>query len=173
MVNKIVLMGYMGVGKTTIGKQLAKHANLKYIDLDELIEKKESQSINEIFNLKGELYFRKLEHQLFKDLLSNEEDFVLSTGGGTPCYYNNHLLLENENISVVYLEASIDTIYNRLRNEKQQRPLIKELNTAELKEFIGKHLFERSFYYQKAKYKIKVDDKNVHEIVEQLMLLLF
>ena len=172
MANKIVLVGYMGVGKTTIGKELAKKANIPFLDLDELIEKKERQTISELFRLKGEFYFRKLEHQLFKELLSNDDNFILSTGGGTPCYYNNHFLLDNENVSAIYIEASINTIYDRLQNEKEQRPIIKDLNTAELKEFIAKHLFERSFYYQKAKYKINVDGKTIQEIVEQLIKLL-
>ncbi|MGV9003849.1 shikimate kinase [Flavobacterium sp.] len=173
MTNKIVLIGYMGVGKTTIGKELAKKTNLEYLDLDQLIEKAENQTIDELFRAKGELYFRKLEHQLFKELLGTKNQFVLSTGGGTPCYYNNYLYLENANVTAVYLQASIDTLYNRLCNEKLQRPLVQDLSTADLKEFIGKHLFERSFYYQKANYKIKVDNKSVNQIVQQLVEQLF
>lgn len=169
MNNKIVLLGYMGVGKTTTGKSLAKKMNLVHFDLDNLIEKQEKETINQLFYKKGELYFRKIEHQLFQELLKNKDNFVLSVGGGTPCYYNNYLLLEDENIISVYLEASLQMIYDRLVEERQQRPFVKDLNPIELKEFIGKHLFERSFYYQKANYKVKVDGKNVTEICNEIL----
>lgn len=168
MNNKIVLVGYMGVGKSTMGKVLAKKLDLDFLDLDEIIEKKENSTIAELFRLKGELYFRKLEHQLFQTLIQSDDDFVLSTGGGTPCYYDNHLLLEQEQLNSVYLEAPVDTIYHRLINEQQQRPIIKNLTTDELKEFIGKHIFERSYFYQKAKFKIKVKDKSIDEIVNEI-----
>lgn len=173
MVSKIILVGYMGVGKTTIGKELGKITKIKYLDSDKIIEEKENLSIEKLFGLKGELYFRKLEHQFFEKLINNDESFILSTGGGTPCYYNNHLLLENKSVVSIYLEASINTIFDRLVNEQHQRPLIKDLNENELKEFIGKHLFERSYYYQKAKYKIKVDNKDVNEICGQIIKMLF
>ena len=168
MSNKIVLVGYMGVGKSTIGKKLAKKMNLNFLDLDEIIEKKENSTIGDLFRLKGELYFRKLEHELFQTLIESDDDFVLSTGGGTPCYYNNHLLLEKEQLNSVYLEAPVDTIYQRLINEQKQRPVIKDLTIDELKEFIAKHIFERSYFYQKAKFKIKVRDKNIDEIVNEI-----
>lgn len=173
MISKIILVGYMGVGKTIVGKELGKKTNLDFLDLDELIEKKENMSINELFRSKGELYFRKLEHKLFEELMNDTRSFVLSTGGGTPCYYDNYLFLERKDTKSVYLEASTDKIFERLTNEKQQRPIIKDFSEAELKEFIGKHLFERSYYYQKAKYKIKVDDKTIDEICNEIMKILF
>ncbi|WNM18789.1 shikimate kinase [Flavobacterium capsici] len=172
MLSKIILVGYMGVGKTTIGKELGKITKIKYLDLDEIIEEKENLSIEKLFSSKGELYFRKLEHQLFEGLINNNESFILSTGGGTPCYYNNHLFLENKSVVSIYLEASINTIFNRLVNEQHQRPIIKDLNEIELKEFIGKHLFERSYYYLNAHHKIKVDDKDVSSICKEITSLL-
>jgi shikimate kinase len=173
MVRKIILVGYMAVGKTTIGKELAKKTNLKYFDLDELIEKNENKTISELFNQKGELYFRKIEHQIFETLITNEDSFVLSTGGGTPCYYNNHLFLEDKKVSSVYLNASIDLIFERLIKENYHRPLINKLKETELKEFISKHLFERSFFYLKARIKISVDNKSIDQICEELMKRLF
>jgi shikimate kinase len=169
MVRKIVLVGYMGVGKTKIGKELEKKLNLRFVDLDELIEEKENKSIAEVFEQKGELYFRKVEHQLFSSLLQNEDSFILGTGGGTPCYYNNHLLLENDEVASFFLKASIDTLYQRLVNEKKLRPLLSQLSESDLKEFIGKHLFERNFYYQKATYKIDVDNKNPQAISSEII----
>ena len=83
---KIVLLGYMGSGKTTIGMKLAEFLDFDFLDLDHYIEEAEGVSIAEIFQSKGEIYFRKKEHDYLKKILSNKKDFVLSTGGGTPCY---------------------------------------------------------------------------------------
>ena len=173
MVGKIVLLGYMGVGKSTIGKELSKKIHRKFIDLDDYIVANENLSVNQLFEQKGEIYFRKMEHHYFKELIENGEDFILSIGGGTPCYYNNHFLLENKNVHSIYLKASIETLYTRLVNEKKERPLLKDLNETQLKEYIGKHLFERSFYYQKAKNTITVDAKSATVIgneIEDLIL---
>lgn len=172
MGNKIILVGYMGVGKSVIGAIIAKKLNLKHLDLDQIIEKKENLSIEELFDVNGELYFRKIEHKLLKDTIEREASFVLSTGGGTPCYYDNHNLIYKSDLKSIYLCASVDTICKRILNDKKIRPLIKDLNTQELNEFIGKHLFERSYYYQKARFKILVDDKEVSEICDEIINLL-
>jgi shikimate kinase len=172
MIKKIILVGYMAAGKTTIGKKLAQNLGIIFLDLDALIEKKEGKTINELFHQKGELYFRKLEHQLFKSLIDNAESFVLSTGGGTPCYSNNHLFLDKSNVVSIYLDASIQTVFDRLIVEKKQRPIVKDLDEKELKEFIAKHLFERSYYYQKAMHKIKIDQKEVKVICAEIAALL-
>lgn len=168
---KVVVIGYMGSGKSVIAKKLAGELDLKYFELDELIEQNENKSIKEIFETKGELYFRKLEHKLFKDIL-NDDDFVLSTGGGTPCYYDNHKILANETITSIYLKASIETLFSRLKDEKSTRPILSELDSSEMKEFIAKHLFERSYFYNQAKYVVNVDDKSVVEIVSEIKQLL-
>lgn len=168
---KVVLIGYMGSGKSVIAKKLAGELDLKYFELDELIEQNENKSIKEIFETKGELYFRKLEHKLFKDILNND-DFVLSTGGGTPCYYDNHKILSNETMTSIFLKASIETLFRRLKDEKSTRPLLSELDSSEMKEFIAKHLFERSYFYNQAKYVVNVDDKSVEEIVSEIKQLL-
>ena len=173
LMKKIILLGYMGSGKSSVGALLAKMLNQKHLDLDQYIAKKEGLSILELFQTKGELYFRKLEHQILAALLVNEKSFILSTGGGTPCYYNNHLLLEQNNINSIYLQASINTLSERLQNEKQKRPLIKDLNSVELKEFIGKHLFERSYFYHKALNKVNIDAKSITQIVAEIKTLLF
>lgn len=168
---KVVVIGYMGSGKSVIAKKLASELDSKCFELDELIEQNEKKSIKEIFETKGELYFRKLEHQLFESIL-NDDDFVLSTGGGTPCYYDNHKILSNQTITSIYLKASIETLYNRLKDEKSTRPLLSELDSSEMKEFIAKHLFERSYFYNQAKYVVNVDDKSIEEIVSEIKQLL-
>lgn len=165
---KVVLIGYMGSGKSVVSEKLAKKIGFEYLELDKLIEKKENKSIAEVFKTKGELYFRKLENQLFKEVLSNESDIVISTGGGTPCYFNNHTLLNSEDCISIYLKTSIETLCNRLLNEKENRPLLSNLEPDEMKEFIAKHLFERSYFYNQATYKVVVDDKSIDEIVSEI-----
>lgn len=169
---KVVLIGYMGSGKSVVAQKLGDKTKISVVELDDLIEKECGMSITEIFDSKGELFFRKKEHELFKNLLNSKENLIVSTGGGTPCYYNNHELLENEEITSIYLKASIETLYKRLVHEKQKRPLLADLSESETKDFIAKHLFDRSFYYHKATYKINVDDKSVNEIVDEIADLL-
>jgi shikimate kinase len=169
---KVILIGYMGSGKSVVSKKLAQQIGISVVELDEMIEEKCKISVEEVFSTKGELFFRTLEHQLFLELLSNDEDVVISTGGGTPCYYNNHELLNGENSVSIYLKASIDTLYTRLLKEKQKRPLIKNLDDNEIKEFIAKHLFDRSFYYNQATFKVNVDDKSPDEIANEIKIML-
>lgn len=169
---KVVLIGYMGSGKSVVSKKIAQQIGFSVVELDEMIEEKCEMSIEALFATKGELFFRKQEHQLFLELLSDEKNMVISTGGGTPCYFNNHELLNVENVVSIYLKASIDTLYNRLLKGKQKRPLIANLDDNEIKEFIAKHLFDRSFYYNQATYKVTVDDKNIDEIVAEIENLL-
>ena len=165
---KIILLGYMGCGKSTIAKLLAKKVGLPYFDLDEIIEKKEKSSVKNIFSEKGEIYFRKLEHEIFSDLIKNQESFVLSLGGGTPCYANNHELLNDENVFSIYLSGSVATLFERLRNANTKRPLIADKNSDEMKEFIAKNLFDRSYYYNQAFYKINIDGKAVENILSEI-----
>jgi shikimate kinase len=166
---KIVLIGYMGVGKTFLGKKLSKVIEMPYYDLDDLIEKEVGMSVQEIFKIKGEIFFRRIERKVLEEKLSSKDSFVLSTGGGTPCYYDNYKLLEQDKISSVYLKASISTLAERLKNEKETRPLLKQLSALELTEFIGKHLFERSYYYGKANFTVEVDEKPAAEIIQEII----
>lgn len=166
---KIVLLGYMASGKSIIGKELSKLIDLPFIDLDFFIEDKENMSISDIFAQKGEIYFRTIENKYLKELLNTKENFVLSLGGGTPCYANNmDMLLNIENLQSFYLKSSIATIINRLEGELTKRPLIAHLSSSNLQEFIAKHLFERTFYYEKAHHSIIVDKKNIETIVSEI-----
>lgn len=165
---KILLTGYMGSGKSIIGKLLAQHFAISHFDLDDLIEKRLEMSISEIFEKKGEIYFRRIEHQILNEIIQSEETFILSLGGGTPCYANNHLVLCDEKVRSFYLNASIDTLATRLEKGKKHRPLIAHLNPEEFKEYIAKHLFDRSFFYNQAHFTIKVDAKSPEEIVEEI-----
>ena len=166
---KIILLGYMGCGKSTIAVQLSKSIKIPFVDLDEKIEEKVNLSINAIFETRGEIYFRKLEHEVFVELLNSPDQLIIGLGGGTPCYGNNHELLKGENVTSIYLKASIETLFNRLSVNKSKRPLIANKNDAEMKEFIATHLFERSFYYNQAQHKVIVDDKTVAAVVLDIL----
>ena len=168
---KVVLLGYMGSGKSSIGKVLAKTLNLPFIDLDEYIEYQEKLSISEIFRTKGEIYFRKIEGLYLKEILQLKYDAVISLGGGTPCYGKNLELIQ-QNSKSIYLKASIDAILSRLKNELTQRPLIAEIGIENLKEYIAKHLFERTSFYEKATHTVLVNSKSIEEIVEEINNLL-
>lgn len=157
----IILTGMMGAGKTTVGKELATIMNCNFIDLDETIEKNYGK-ISDIFKKKGEEYFRQIETLELKKL-NIQETFVLSTGGG--------IVLKDENIKILqtlgyvfYLEASTDTIYERIKNQKH-RPL---LNTPDPKRSIEEILSKRKKLYENSGEKITVNNKNVKEIAEEI-----
>ena len=169
---KIILVGYMAVGKTTIARLLSKKIDFRIVDLDKLIENKVGLSINKIFEQKGEIYFRKIEHETFKKIVVNNESLIISTGGGTPCYANNNLFLNVENVISIYLKASIDVILERLQSEKKERPLVANKSDKELQEYVAKHLFERSYFYSQAKFTIFVDNKRPEIIVDEIIKLL-
>ena len=111
---KIIVLGYMASGKSTIGKEVSKKLDMNFIDLDVYISEQEKKSISEIFKIKGEIYFRKIENLYLKELLNNEGDFVLSLGGGTPCYANNMELIQSSKAKSIYIQASIPTLVTRL-----------------------------------------------------------
>jgi shikimate kinase len=168
---KIILLGYMASGKSVIAKDLAIKYGVEHIDLDDYIKEKEQLKISEIFNKYGEIKFRLLENKYLVEILALNIDFILSVGGGTPCYANNMELILNKSVSV-YLNASIDTLYQRLVKDKEHRPLVKAIKNNDLKEFIAKHLFERNLFYKKANYTISVNDKDVRQISKEIIKLI-
>ncbi|MBP6755977.1 MAG: shikimate kinase [Bacteroidia bacterium] len=169
---KIILLGYMGCGKSTIANKLSKIIQIPFVDLDKIIEEKTNLTINQIFETQGEVYFRKLEHEVFVELLNSTENMIIGLGGGTPCYANNHELLQREDVISIYLKASIETLFDRLVTNKSKRPLIADKSEDEMKEFIAKHLFDRSFYYNQAQHKVIVDNKTIDETVADIVEIL-
>jgi shikimate kinase len=169
---KVILIGYMASGKTTVAKILSSELGVSYFDMDTLIENETKLSITALFSEKGEIYFRKVEQELFKSLLGFNQSAIISTGGGTPCYANNHLLLNGPNVISVYLRGSIDVLYKRLLAEKNQRPLVANKTEEELRDFIAKHLFERSYYYNQATFKVTIDGKSPEAIASEIVNLL-
>ncbi len=170
----VILIGYMASGKSTLGKDLAKKLHYDFIDLDFYIEAKEEMQVKNIFKNKGEIYFRKIENLSLIEILKTKNNIVLSLGGGTPCYGNNmDIILEAKHAKSVYLKASIPLLVERLKNETSERPLISHLNTEEqIIEFIGKHLFERTQYYNQAHLTITIDDKTKKDIIGELLSIL-
>ncbi len=166
---KIVLIGYMGCGKSTIGKQLAIETALPFIDLDTYIETKEACSISQLFASKGEIYFRTQEHKYLQELLAKKNSFVLSLGGGTPCYSENNALLLAAGIETIYLKATVATLSERVRNSNENRPLLKGVSSSEYSAFIAKHLFERAPYYLEAKHIVTVDKRAVPLLVQEIL----
>ena len=117
----VTLLGYMGSGKSTVGLELALHLAYDFIDLDKFIEEKEGATIREIFKLKGEIYFRKLENSCLSEIYSFKNNTVLSLGGGTPCFYGNMELINSEYSKSFYLKLLPKTLSNRLFFEKGKR----------------------------------------------------
>ena len=170
---KIVLLGYMASGKSTIGREISKKLDMKFIDLDDYISKREKRSISEIFKVEGEIYFRKIESLYLGEILNSKDSFILSLGGGTPCYSNNMELILNSDASSIYIKASIKTLVSRLIAEKNKRPLVADLEDDKLIEFVAKHLFERRFFYEQASITINTEDKSAEEITTEIGILLY
>ncbi|QNM15672.1 MULTISPECIES: shikimate kinase [Fusobacterium] len=164
MKDNIALIGFMGSGKTTIGKILAKYLDMKFIDTDKMISAQEKKSIPEIFAEKGEQYFRQLEREIVLHESMNN-NIVISTGGG--------VIIDNENIKnlketsfVVYLDCTIECIYNRVKNSKS-RPL---LNVDDMFEKIKELHDKRQLLYEiSCDFKVKIDvDSNMYDTAEKI-----
>ncbi|MFP4448275.1 MAG: shikimate kinase [Bacteroidales bacterium] len=145
---KIFLIGFMGSGKTTAGRKLSARLNLQFIDLDSAIEEETGMNIQEIFNLKGEKYFREIESQTLRKL-SRVDGFVMATGGGAACFKDNIDFMNKKGITV-YLKMNIAELISRLKKGKDQRPLLAGKNEEEMQQFIEYKLKERIPYYEKA-----------------------
>jgi shikimate kinase len=166
--NTWYLWGYMGSGKTSIGRAVARNLNLEFKDLDNLIIEESGMSISDFIGERGELAFRKLERQL---LLEHEDfDGIFSCGGGTPCYYDNAEWMVSKG-QAVYLRASPSWLHHRLASSRTRgikRPQLSGVEDQDLAEFIAKHLFERQHFYQMAQHKIAVDQNSKEQVIENL-----
>lgn len=160
---QVFLIGYMGVGKSTLGKRLATRLKYEFCDLDQEIVKSQKLSITEIFAEKGEAEFRKMERDELLKL--KKENIVIATGGGAPCFFDNLDIMKNRGV-VVWLKLSEQSILNRLRNSKTSRPLIANLSENEILPFIKKQLNEREKFYEKAHFHVNVNDLNSKKINE-------
>ena len=171
--NIIVLIGYMGSGKSTVGKKLAKKLNVSFIDLDKEIEKKYEKTVSEIFSNYGEIEFRKIEKKILTTILDYKFNFVLSVGGGTPCYSNNIDIIKSKTKNTFYLKVPIQILSNRLFSRKDKRPIISHIKSVqEMNNFIAKHLFERNPFYEKSNYVIDSNRADTIDVVNKIISIL-
>lgn len=164
----VYLIGYMGAGKTTIAKLLATELSLPFYDTDKEIEKKENRSVSEVFKKEGELHFRMLENELLTQINTKA---IIACGGGIPIHNNNIKIINTKGISI-YLKASANCLANRLKEEKENRPLIANILDKDLEPYIKKELQNRNPFYALAHHTILVDRKNKNEILREIHALI-
>lgn len=166
---RIFLTGYMGSGKSTIGRKVAALLGIHFVDLDKYIEERNFKTVPEIFAQEGEQAFRQKERQALAEVMEFE-NVVVGTGGGAPCFFDNMQLMNNSGITI-YLAPHNETLANRLMKSKTERPLIKGKSREELLDFIASALEKRSPYYEQSKIIIRgVEDlkpESVVELIEQ------
>jgi shikimate kinase len=163
----ITLIGFMGSGKTRLGKKLAKVLGLPFFDTDQLIEKQEQNTISEIFARHGEAHFRRLESNLVQELMSLPPA-VIATGGGLPCYLSNLEKLKKMGI-IIYLHRPAKELTKRLSQAKEKRPLIAELNDIELNDFVADKLAKREFFYNQAHLRIERENQKPKAMIQALV----
>ena len=164
---KIFLIGFMGCGKTHWGRQLADKLHLPFLDLDEEIERETGKSVTDIFSEKGEEGFRQIERASLHQLTESGGSFVMSTGGGTPCFFNNIDYLLRKGV-VVWLNTSVETICQRLRKERSSRPLVAAIPDSELRAFVLKKYSGRKIFYQQAHVILPEEDLTLENLVTQI-----
>ncbi len=164
---RIFLIGFMGSGKTHWGKILSRQINLPYFDLDEVIVASEKKSVQQIFHDNGEEYFRIKEQEVLEALAEDHNDVIISTGGGTPCFFNNIDFMKQQG-KVVWLNTAIDILVERLLKQKHSRPLIKNISDAELKSFIVKKLQDRKMYYEQAHVMLHEESITIESLLKSI-----
>ncbi|MFV0332067.1 MAG: shikimate kinase [Dysgonomonas sp.] len=168
---RIFLIGYMGAGKTTAGKELAKVLELEFIDLDHFIQARYQKTVSQLFQDVGEGEFRKIESSVLKEV-GEFENVVISTGGGTPCFFDNMEYM-NKAGTTVYLNAAPEALAARLNTCKEKRPLIKDKNEEELFAFVVESLEKRNPYYTQAQIIFETEElvnrDDVNKYVQQLI----
>ena len=164
----LFLIGLPGSGKSTLGKYLSKKLNYHFIDTDDIISKKEGSGIEEIFANKGESYFRKLESDTLKEVIKTDNT-VISTGGGTPCFFDNMEIINQNGLSV-FLNIPVRDITKRLlESGDKNRPLIKGKNPSQIQEFLEEKLRERIPFYSKATIEFTDTLITADMIVEEIL----
>jgi shikimate kinase len=167
---RIFLIGYMGVGKTTIGKRLANALDMDFLDLDHFIESSTGRSIPDIFKKEGEVAFRGLEKKYLTDICMDADNVVVATGGGTPCFYN-HMEIMNKHGITVYLQMDVRSIVYRLVHAKETRPLVEDKAPENLDEYVKQHLEERREFYEEAHitaHALGFNQKKMEELVAEI-----
>lgn len=164
---KIFLIGFMGCGKTHLGKQLGDKLHIPFFDLDAKVEEKEEMPINEIFEKEGEEYFRLLEKDTLHIITESHDSFVMACGGGSPCYFNNVDYM-NRSGTTVWINTPLDVLFERLIKEKDKRPLIRSLTPDQLKGFIIKKFSDRKIYYEQADVVMDEQPVQLDKLIEKI-----
>lgn len=159
----IYITGYMGSGKTTVGKKIARILDYDFVDTDDLISKMTGKSIDNIFSTDGEDAFRLLEHSVLVSL-TNRINTVISTGGGTPCFFKNLELMKKSGI-VIYLKMHPSSIHKRMVVSKNPRPLLKKIPEDELLTYITAHLSQRESFYNGAHFVFKGESPDIESMI--------
>jgi shikimate kinase len=160
---RIYLIGYMGCGKSTLGRKLARRAGLQFIDMDHYIEERNCKTVPQIFSEEGESEFRVKERKALEEL-SEFSNVVIATGGGAPCFFDNMELMNRSGITI-FMNIDPKILASRLLKSKIERPLIKGKSKDELIKFIGHTLEKRNEFYMKARYQITMPDTDLEEIM--------
>lgn len=163
---RIFLTGYMGAGKTTLGRDLSDFLGLSFIDLDVFIEERFHKTIRQIFAERGEEAFRELERRMLHEV-AEFEDIIVSTGGGTPCFFDNMSFM-NSCGQTVYLRVSIDELAARLEMARQTRPVLQNRTGEALKAFIRESLESRLPFYEQARFIFDAETMDTHDDVRKL-----
>ena len=161
---RIFLVGFMGSGKSTLGRNLASLLNLTFVDLDSFLEEKYFRTIPQIFEQEGEDNFRKKEHSVLAEV-AEFDDVIVATGGGAPCFFDNMELM-NQAGYCIFLDVDIDSLILRLVQAKTERPLIKGKTPEELRVFIEKLLSKRRPFYEKASYIVKGSNISAEQVIQ-------
>ncbi len=161
---RIFLVGYMGAGKTTLGYALAKRLGIEFIDLDSHIEQRFCKSVSQIFAEKGEEGFREIERRMLHEV-GEFEDLVISTGGGTPCFFDNIDYMNSQG-TTVFLDVPVERLFIRLSIARKRRPLINGKSDEELRSFIIEQLAKREPFYNKAEQRFLADKLEDAEQIE-------
>jgi len=164
---RIFIIGYMGAGKSTIGKRLARKLDKNFIDLDEAFEAKYRYSIPRFFDHFGEERFREFEKQCLQEIIDREKDAVISTGGGTACHHDNIDIMNSSGITV-YLKMHPKSLAHRLNRARRLRPVVREVDNQGMQAFVEEQLAEREAFYEQAQITVKGESLDLEELVDML-----
>ncbi len=163
---KIYITGMPGCGKSTFGKRVADLLNMPFFDLDKEIIKKENCSINELFEQKGEEYFRNIESEKLKELTTLNNSFILATGGGTPCFNDNIDFMNRQGITI-YIRATIPDLLLRLSDKGiNKRPLLKHTSREELEQKLSQQMEKRKIYYEKCRFHVAYHETMENDLIK-------
>jgi len=164
---RIFIIGYMGAGKSTVGKRLANNLNIPFVDLDDAFEARFRYSIPRFFDHFGEKRFREFEYRCLKEIIKDHDHAVISTGGGTACFNDNISLMNKEGITV-YIKMHPKSLALRLNRARRLRPVVRDIKNSDMQKFIEEQLADREGFYEQAKITVKGENLNMEKLTEEI-----